>query len=109
MVADCGANCARWLLCLSNFVFIVSFLKNWIIQINIHFSSLINQIVSGGVLIIGTWLATDKASFIDLTLNNLTLSKYGPASSINNQDAEIILKVMGLVQSRSVFLIQGGS
>ena len=59
--------------------------------------------MSGGVLIIGTWLATDKASFIDLTLNNLTLSKYGPASSINNQDAEIILKVMGLVQSHCLY------
>ena len=24
MVADCPANCARWILCLANFVFIVS-------------------------------------------------------------------------------------
>jgi len=71
MVADCGANCARWLLCLSNFIFII---------------------VSGGVLIIGTWLATDKASFINLTLNNLTLNKYEPASNFDNDDAEIILK-----------------
>ena len=28
MVADCGANCARWLLCLANFVFIVSATKS---------------------------------------------------------------------------------
>jgi len=70
MVADCGANCARWLLCLANFIFII---------------------VSGGVLIVGTWLATDKASFINLTLNNLTLSKYGP-DSFDEKDAEMILK-----------------
>jgi len=70
MVADCGSNCARWLLCLANFVFIV---------------------VSVGVLIIGTWLAADKASFINLTLNNLTLSKYGP-DTFDNKDAEMILK-----------------
>jgi len=70
MVADCGANCARWLLCLANFIFII---------------------ISGGVLIVGTWLATDKASFINLTLNNLTLSKYGP-DSFDEKDAEMILK-----------------
>jgi len=70
MVADCGANCARWLLCLANFIFII---------------------VSGGVLIVGTWLATDKASFINLTLNNLTLSKFGP-DSFDEKDAEMILK-----------------
>lgn len=51
MVADCGANCARWLLCLSNFVFIT---------------------VSTGVLLVGSWLAADKGSFINLTLNITT-------------------------------------
>jgi len=68
MVADCGANCARWLLCLANFVFII---------------------VSGCVLIVGTWLATDKASFIDLSLKNLYP---GNVSSVDNKDAEMILK-----------------
>jgi len=70
MVADCGANCARWLLCLANFVSII---------------------VSGGVLIVGTWLAADKASFINLTLSNLTVNKYGEANIVD-QDAEMILK-----------------
>jgi len=70
MVADCGATCARWLLCLSNFVFIC---------------------VSTGVLLVGTWLAVDKASFINLTLN-ITTSKYSPASNFVSDDAEKILK-----------------
>jgi len=70
MVADCGANCARWLLCLSNFVGIC---------------------VSAGVLLVGTWLAADKASFINLTLN-VTTSKYSPASPFVSEDAEKILK-----------------
>jgi len=68
MVADCGANCARWLLCLANFIFII---------------------VSGGVLIVGTWLAADKASFINLTLNMTTNSATNFA---NKEDAEMILK-----------------
>jgi len=67
MVADCGANCARWLLCLANFVFIV---------------------VSSGVLIVGTWLAADKASFINLTLN----ATNNNAINLADQDAEMILK-----------------
>jgi len=67
MVADCGANCARWLLCLANFVFIV---------------------VSSGVLIVGTWLAADKASFINLTQN----ATNNNAINLADQDAEMILK-----------------
>jgi len=68
MVADCGANCARWVLCLANFVSIA---------------------ISTCVLIAGTWLAADKASFINLTLN-ITSSQINPASS--NEDAQSILK-----------------
>ena len=46
--------------------------------------------MSGCVLIVGTWLAADKASFIDLSLNNFYP---GNVSSIGNKDAEMILKV----------------
>jgi len=70
MVADCGANCARWCLCLSNFVGIC---------------------VSAGVLLVGTWLAADKASFINLTLN-VTNNKYSPASPFVNEDSKKILQ-----------------
>jgi len=70
MVADCGANCARWLLCLTNFICIC---------------------VSTGVLIVATWLAADKASFINTTLN-ITTSKYSPASNFVDEEAEKILK-----------------
>jgi len=70
MVANCPANCARWLLCLSNFLFIC---------------------VSTGVLVVGAWLAVHKASFINLTLN-LTTHQHSPVSSFVNEDAEKILK-----------------
>jgi tetraspanin-18 len=46
MVADCGATCAKYVLCLFNFVFFV---------------------VGSAVLSIGIWLAADKDSFIKLT------------------------------------------
>jgi len=46
MVADCGATCAKYVLCLFNFVFFV---------------------VGSVVLCIGVWLAVDKTSFIHLT------------------------------------------
>lgn len=45
MVADCGATCAKYLLCLFNFVFFV---------------------VGSAVLCVGIWLAVDKKSFINL-------------------------------------------
>lgn len=45
MVADCGATCAKYLLCLFNFVFFV---------------------VGSAVLCVGIWLAVDKTSFINL-------------------------------------------
>lgn len=45
MVADCGATCAKYMLCLFNFVFFL---------------------VGSGVLCIGIWLAVDKTSFIHL-------------------------------------------
>ena len=63
MVADCGANCARWLLCLSNFVFMVSIIVEKLLEDSgltpFHF-----QVVATGVLLVGSWLAADKASFI---------------------------------------------
>lgn len=46
MVADCGATCAKYLLCLFNFAFFV---------------------VGSAVLCVGIWLAVDKNSFIHLT------------------------------------------
>jgi len=52
MVADCGATCARWLLCLANFVFVV---------------------VSGVVLVAGSWLAADKINLIEHSLNITSL------------------------------------
>lgn len=72
MVADCGANCARWLLCLSNFVFIT---------------------ISFTVLLVGSWLAADKASFISLTLN-VTDGQWSPVkiSGAISQDAQQILE-----------------
>ena len=50
------------------------------------------QVVSTGVLIVGTWLAADKASFINTTLN-ITTSEYHPARSADSTEAEKILKV----------------
>ena len=47
--------------------------------------------MSTGVLIAGTWLAADKASFINLTIN-VTSSEISPASI--SEDAEKILKVI---------------
>ena len=52
--------------------------------------------VSTGVLIVGAWLAADKASFINITLN-ITTSKYSPASNFVSKDAEKILKVLKLL------------
>lgn len=46
MVADCGATCAKYILCLFNFIFFV---------------------VGSAVLCVGIWLAVDKTSFIHLT------------------------------------------
>jgi len=91
MVADCGANCARWLLCLANFVFII---------------------VSGGVLIVGTWLAADKASFINLTLNTLYPGQVGPGDSLENKDAQMILKEFvepSVIEQAAFILIALGS
>ena len=57
-------------------------------NINIHNF----QVVSTGVLIVGTWLAADKASFINTTLN-ITTSEYHPESSLDNTEASKILQV----------------
>jgi len=70
MVADCSACCARWVLCLTNFSLII---------------------VSTGVLLIGTWLAADKDSFINITLN-ITTGSYSPASDFIDNDAKKVLK-----------------
>ena len=48
--------------------------------------------MSTGVLVVGTWLAADKASFINLTLN-VTNNKYSPASPFVNEDSKKILQV----------------
>jgi len=48
MVADCPANCARFSLCLSNFVFII---------------------VATALLVVGTWVAADKESFLGHVIN----------------------------------------
>jgi tetraspanin-18 len=46
MVVDCGATCAKYILCLFNFIFFV---------------------IGSAVLCVGIWLAVDKTSFIHLT------------------------------------------
>lgn len=48
MVADCPANCARFSLCLSNFVFII---------------------VSTAMLVVGTWVAASKDTFLKHVIN----------------------------------------
>lgn len=68
MVADCGANCARWLLCLSNFFFIV---------------------ISAGVLVVGTWVAVSKETFIELYVNISTTSPLNPTEE---KDASTLLR-----------------
>ena len=50
--------------------------------------------MSTGVLIAGTWLAADKASFINLTIN-VTSSEINPVNS-SNKVAGKILKVIHL-------------
>jgi len=70
MVADCGATCARWLLCLSNFIFLLG---------------------SAALLAVGSWLAADKASFVNLTLN-VTHSPQSPASAHIDEEAQKIIE-----------------
>jgi len=70
MVADCGATCARWMLCLSNFVFLLG---------------------SAALLAVGSWLAADKASFVSITLN-VTHNPQSPASSLVDEDAQKIIE-----------------
>jgi len=70
MVADCGATCARWMLCLSNFVFLLG---------------------SAALLAVGSWLAADKASFVSITLN-VTHSPRSPASSYVDEEAKRIIE-----------------
>jgi len=90
MVADCGATCARWLLCLTNFACIV---------------------LSSGVLIVGTWLAADKASFISLTLN-VTTNTPSSTDNIEDEDAEKILQAFvepAVIEQAAYILIALGA
>lgn len=61
MVADCGATCAKYLLCLFNFAFFM---------------------VGSAVLCIGIWLAVAKESFINLTRISTTSFNGGPEENI---------------------------
>ena len=56
--------------------------------------------MSTGVLIVATWLAADKASFINTALN-ITTSKYSPASNFVDEEAEKILKVFEILAKPS--------
>lgn len=69
MVANCGANLARWSICLSNFIFLIA---------------------SIFVVVIGSWLAADKSSFISTTLN-ITHSPYSPVSNLVGDEAKQII------------------
>ena len=60
--------------------------------------------MSTGVLIVATWLAADKASFINITLN-ITTNKYSPASNFVDEETEKILKVIEILPK---FLLQLG-
>jgi len=61
MVADCGATCAKYLLCLFNFAFFM---------------------VGSAVLCIGIWLAVAKESFINLTRISTTSFNGGGKNDI---------------------------
>merc|ERR1719187_2844822 len=61
MVADCGATCAKYLLCLFNFAFFM---------------------VGSAVLCIGIWLAVAKESFINLTRISTTSFNGGVKNDI---------------------------
>jgi len=61
MVADCGATCAKYLLCLFNFAFFM---------------------VGSAVLCIGIWLAVAKESFINLTRTSTTSFNGGVKNDI---------------------------
>jgi len=68
MVADCSANCARWIICLSNFILVC---------------------IGTVLLVLGTWLAADKASFINFSLN-VTNNKYILGSNFTEDAGQIL-------------------
>lgn len=80
MVADCGATCAKYLLCLFNFVFFV---------------------VGSAVLCVGIWLAVDKKSFINLA----KFSTLNEGVQIGDEAKGIIRVRMKLIYSYSSYII----
>jgi len=68
MVADCPANCARFSLCLSNFVFII---------------------VSTALLVVGTWVSVSKETFLEHVVNATAQTNYTtPFTALVNHDGE---------------------
>jgi len=84
MVADCGATCAKYLLCLFNFAFFM---------------------VGSAVLCIGTWLAVDKNSFIHLT--RYSTFNGGPGSPEENILQE--LTEPSVIEQGAYILIAAGA
>lgn len=86
MVADCGATCAKYLLCLFNFAFFV---------------------VGSAVLCVGVWLAVDKASFIHLT----RFSTLNEGVELNNQVKGIIRELTEptVIEQGAYILIAAGA
>jgi len=88
MVADCCATCAKYVLCLFNFVFFV---------------------VGSVVLCIGVWLAVDKTSFIHLTKFSQTHLDQGV--QIDNQVRGIIRELTEptVIEQGAYILIAAGA
>lgn len=84
MVADCGATCAKYILCLFNFVFFV---------------------VGTAVLGVGVWLAVDTTSFITLT----KLSQIN--ATIGNEGRKFIheLQTPSVIEQGAYILIAAGA
>lgn len=86
MVADCGATCAKYLLCLFNFAFFV---------------------VGFAVLFVGVWLAVDKSSFIHLT----QYSTLHESVSVDSQTRGIIRELTEptVIEQAAYILIAAGA
>jgi len=86
MVANCGATCAKYLLCLFNFTFFV---------------------VGSAVLCVGVWLAVDMASFIQVT----KFSSLNEGIDIDNQVKGIIREVTQptVIEQGAYILIAAGA
>jgi len=85
-VANCGATCAKYLLCLFNFTFFV---------------------VGSAVLCVGVWLAVDMASFIQVT----KFSSLNAGADIDNQVRGIIREVTQptVIEQGAYILIAAGA